>query len=159
MWNKVKKFSNRPILGRSADPPFFKTARKMGPQIHELAFFFIKWTPFEIKFCVGNCSKFFKSVDCGPFGRPPQYVQNGPQYGAQNTRVGIFSIKLFPFHFGFCTIDDWKIFKLVHFGPIGRPYFSKRPAIWGPKQSIGNFFSQELISLKFGLKEEIDWKI
>ena len=26
------------IVGRLADPPFLKTARKMGPQIHELDF-------------------------------------------------------------------------------------------------------------------------
>jgi hypothetical protein len=29
----VEKFSNQSIQGRLADPPFFKTARNMGPQI------------------------------------------------------------------------------------------------------------------------------
>ena len=68
-----------------------KTAHKMGPQIHELAIFFIKRTPFEFGFCVENN---FKIGHFWADWQTPQYVQNGPQYGAQNTRVGIFFIPL-----------------------------------------------------------------
>ena len=49
------------------------------------------------------------------------FDQNGPQYGAQNTRVGIFFIKRTPFEFWFCVRNSWNFFKSVHFGPIGRP--------------------------------------
>ena len=55
----------------------------MGPQIHELAISFIKLTPFLI-FCVLEIGQFW--ADC----QTPQYVQNDPQYGAQNKRVAIF---------------------------------------------------------------------
>ena len=92
----------------------------MGPQIHELAIFFIKRTPFEFGFCVGKCSKILKLDNSGPIGRPPIF-QNGPQNVTLNTWVGNFFIKQTPFEFGFCVRKSWKIFKSVHCGPIGRP--------------------------------------
>ena len=98
---KLQNFSNRPILGRSADPPFFKTARKMGPQIHELAIFFIKRTPFEFGFCVGNCSKFFKSVDYGPIGRPPNMSKMAHNMGPKIQELAFFSLNCSPFNLDF----------------------------------------------------------
>ena len=57
----------------------------MGPQIHELAIFCIKETPFEFGFCVGNCSKFFKSVDYGPIKFFMKKIANS-LFGAPNCR-------------------------------------------------------------------------
>ena len=133
VWRKVEKFSNRPILGWSADPPLFKTARKMGPQIHELAIFYIKRTPFEFGFCVGKSSKILKLDNSGPIGRPLNISKTAHNMGPQIHELAIFFIKQTPFQFWFCSIYDWKIFKLVHFGPIGRPPIS-------PNNELAIFF-------------------
>ena len=100
------------------------------------------------------CRKLFKIFQIGWLWadwQTPQYVQNGPQYGAQNTRVGIFFIKLSPFQFGFCTIYDWKIFKLVHFGPIGRPPISPNRLQFGaPNNELAIFFHKNWSLLNLG---------
>ena len=102
--------------------------------IHELAIFFIKRTPFEFGFCVESSSKFFKSDDCGPIGRPPQYVQNGPQYGAQNTRVGIFLLNCPPFNLDFVQYMIEKISNLSILGQLADP-------LLGPQTMNWQFFS------------------
>ena len=62
--------------------PFW--ADQMGPQIHELAIFFIKQTPFEFGFCVGNCSNFLNWTILGRLADTPIYPKrptiSGPKY-------------------------------------------------------------------------------
>ena len=94
---ELKIFQIGPFWADRQTPHFSKTARKMGPQIHELAIFCIKRTPFEFGFCVGNCSKFFKSVDCGPIGRPPNMSKTAHNMGPKIPELAIFFIKQTPF--------------------------------------------------------------
>ena len=105
----------------------------MGPQMHELAIFLIKLTPFEFGFSVGNCLKISKLDNSGPIGRPPNMSETAHNIGPKNTRVGIFFTKLNPFQFGFCTIDQRKIFKIGPFWADWQtPYFSNGPQYGAP---------------------------
>ena len=95
-----KMFSNLkigPVWAGWPTPPFVQNGPhcSVGPQIHELANFFIKQTPFQFWFCVIKSWKIFKSVHSGPIGRPPIF-QNSPQNGASNTWVGNFWHKTDP---------------------------------------------------------------
>ena len=65
----------------------------MGPQIHVLAFVFIKWTPFEFGFYELKLFKNFKTGQFWADWQTRQYVQNSPQYGAQIQDLGFFSLK------------------------------------------------------------------
>ena len=122
-------------------PHLSKTARIVGPQIHELAHFFIKQTPSEFWFCVIKSWKIFKSANSGPIGRPPIF-QNGPQNGASNTWVGIFFHKTDPL---WIWILCRKLFKIFQIGRLWAdwqtpPICPKRPTIWGPKYKSWHFF-------------------
>ena len=55
----------------------------MGPQIHELAIFFIKRTPFEFGFCVEKSYKILKLDNSGPIGRPPNMSKTAHNMGLQ----------------------------------------------------------------------------
>jgi hypothetical protein len=63
---KLSKKFDRPIFGWSAAMHLTKTARHMGPLLHEMANFFIKDTPFEFQFCTGNV---LKTQNCSNLGR------------------------------------------------------------------------------------------
>ena len=74
-WKFFKSVHNG-LIGR---PLFFKTAHKMGHQIHELAFFYKK-DPIWIWIL---CKKKLKIFQIGPLWydwQTPQNVQNCPQY-------------------------------------------------------------------------------
>ncbi len=119
-------------------PPIFQSGPQNGTLNTWIGNFFHKTDPLLILIL---CRKLFINFKIGQFWadwQTPQYVQNGPKYGAQNTRVGIFFIILAPFQFGFCTRNCWKFFKIGPFlADWQTPYVSKWPAIWGPKYIAG----------------------
>ena len=106
-------------------PHMFKTARNVGPQIQELAFFFKKLTTFKFAFCTGICFKISKLVKLGRLTDYP-FVQNGLHCRAPNTWVGICFHKMDPFHFGYCTGISWTISNLVHFWVVGKPPYEQQ---------------------------------
>ena len=66
---------------------------------------------------------------CAP---PPQYVQNGPQYGAQNTRVGNFFHKTDPFLILILCEKKLKIFQI---GPLRADWQTPEYVPNGPQYS------------------------
>ena len=94
---KLKNFQIGSFWVDQQTLPFLKTARKMGPQIHELAFFFINRTPFEFGFCVEKSSKILKLDNSGPIGRPPNMSKTAHNMGPKIPELAIFFIKQTPF--------------------------------------------------------------
>ena len=80
-------------MGRLADPQLFKTAYNLGRQIIVTTMFFIKFTPSQFRFGIKNCLKIENWTILGRLA--------DPQYWAQNTQVGIFSINMTPFNLEF----------------------------------------------------------
>ena len=77
--------------------------------------------------------KNFKLVYFGPIGRPPIF-QNGPQYRDQNNYDGYFSNLIDPLSVWNLKKKLLEIFQIAQFlADLQTPYFSIRPAIWGPK--------------------------
>ena len=73
----------------------------MGPQIHELAIFFIKRTPFEFGFCVEKSSKILKLDNSGPIGRPPNMSKMAHNMGPKIPELAFFSLNCPPFNLDF----------------------------------------------------------
>ena len=123
-------------------PHLSKTARIVGPQIHELAHFFIKQTPSEFWFCVKKSWKFFKSANSGPIGRPPIF-QNGPQNGASNTWVGNFFHKTDPLWIWILCSKKFKNFKIGQFWADWQTpqYVQNGPQYGAQNTRVGIFFS------------------
>ena len=84
-------------------PHLSKMDRIVGPQIHKLAIFFIKWTPFEYRFCAGNCWKIFKLIHSGLIADPPGHSSKRTTVWGPKYLYWLFFHITEPFQFRFCV--------------------------------------------------------
>ena len=107
----VEKFSNWSILGRLADSPFFKSACKLGPQIHEMPI--------------------WKFDHSGLIGRhPPPICSKWPKIWGPKYKSWHFFQIVNPLSIWILYMKLMKIFQIGPFWADWQTPFSKRPPIW-----------------------------
>ena len=102
-----------PVWADWPTPHLFKTARIVGPQIHEWAIFLIKQTSIEFRFCERYSWKFFKSVHNGLIGRP-LFFKTAHKMGHQIHELAFF-YKMDPIWIWILCKKKLKIFQI---GPL-----------------------------------------